>query len=197
MSFIINNEVDINEFQVSLPAGTNQIGKVGYTLKKVTVSFTRPTEATPTAYAQYDAVSNSTTTPLAFQLDLNTIGAVNGQALEIRKVAVVSNTKQTVLPFFNVFLSPTDFTQGTDSTDLTDNLELKIDDTTMSAGGVWLECDTQNRTGLNSRCAKSNVGEPMILATGSKIIYGILQANNAYTPISEEKFTIILWIALL
>jgi hypothetical protein len=197
MSFIINNEVDINEFQASLPTGTNQIGKVGYTLKQVSTSFNRPVEATPTAYTQYDAVTNNTgesATPTGFTFDLSSI-VTAGQAIEIRKVVVISNTKQTVLPFFNIFLSPTTFTHEVDSTVLADNSELGIGDITMEAGGVWLECDTQTRTSLNSICAKSNVGEPMIL--DSTTIYGVLQANNAYTPISEEKFTIILWIALL
>jgi hypothetical protein len=173
----------------SLSTGTNQVGKFGYTLKKISTNFTRPTDIT--AYAVGDAITNSTSAPVVFQLDLATLGAVAGQSYEIRKVAIVSSAKQSTLPFINVYMSGVTFTATND------NAALDIDDTTMEAGGCWFTCDEQNYTASNSRVAKSNANAPMILASADTKIYGTLQAANAYVPVSGEKFTIIVWVALL
>jgi hypothetical protein len=173
----------------AIPSGTNQIGKMGYTLKKISTSFVRPADTT--AYAVGDAVTNSTSTPVVFQLDLSSVGATVGQSLEIRKIAVVSSVKQSTLPLFNVYLSATTFTATND------NSALDIDDTTMEAGGAWFECATQNYSASNSRVAQINVNAPMILAVADTKLYGAIQANNAYVPVSGEKFTIIAWVALL
>jgi hypothetical protein len=185
----IKNTDGIKKITDPLPSGTNQLGKFGYTLKRINTSFTRPADTT--AYTIGDAISNSTTTPTVFQLDLSTIGAVNGQAVEIRKAAVVSSAKQATLPLINIFLSPTTFTATND------NSALDIDDTTMESAGCWLNCDLQNSTASNSRVAKEIANAPMVLASNDTKIYGTLQAANAYTPVSGEKFTILLWVALL
>ena len=168
---------------------TSPIGKTGYTLKKVSTNYNRPSNTD--AYAVGDAVTNSTSAAAVFQLDLSTIGAVNGQSVEIRKLAVVSSAKQATLPLFKAYLSSTTFMATND------NAALDIDDTTMEAGGSWFNLDTQNSTASNSRVANVGVHEPMILAAADNKIYGILQANNAYVPVSGEKFTIIAWVALL
>ena len=160
-----------------------------YTLKKITTSFTRPADTTP--YTIGDSVTNSTSSPSVFQLNIGTLGASNGQSIEIRKIAVVSSAKQSTLPLFNVYLSSTTFTATND------NSALDIDDTTMESGGAWLSLDEQFYTNSNSRVSKSNANSPMVLAANDTKIYGTLQAANAYTPVSGEKFTIIIWIALL
>lgn len=174
---------------VGLSAGTNQVGRFGYSLKRINTSFTRPADTT--AYAIGDAVTNSTSSPAVFQLDLSSIGAVAGQSIEIRKLAVVSSAKQSTLPLFNVYLSPITFTATND------NSALDIDDTTMESGGSWIALDFQNYTNSNSRVAKENANTPFVLAGSDTKIYGTIQAGNAYTPASGEKFTIIAWIALL
>jgi hypothetical protein len=171
------------------PAGTNVIGKTGYKLVKVTTNFTRPSDTT--AYAVGDAVTNSTSAPTVFQLDLGALGAVNGQAIEIRKLAVVSSVKQSTLPLLNVFLSDATFTATND------NAALDIADATMEADGSWFNCDVQNSTASNSRVAYLGCPSPMVLAAADTKLYGTIQAANAYTPVSGEKFTIIAWVALL
>lgn len=193
----VNGTVSVNALptgsntigNVNLNSGTNHLGKTGYTLKKVSANFTRPADTT--AYAIGDAITNSTSSPAVFQLDLGAVGAANGQAVEIRKVAVSSSAKQSTLPLINVYLSPTTFTTTND------NSALDIDDTTMEAGGGWFACDVQNYTASNSRVAKENANCPMLLAAADNKLYGTLQANNAYVPVSEEKFTVIVWVALL
>lgn len=163
--------------------------KFGYQLKKISTNFTRPSDTT--TYAVGDAVTNSTSAPTVFSVDLGSIGAIAGQAVEIRKIAIASSAKQSALPLFNVYLSATTFTATND------NAALDIDDTTMEAGGAWLDCADQFYTASNSRVSKSNCNTPIVLAAADTKLYGTLQANNAYTPVSGEKFTIIIWVALL
>jgi len=179
----------VNGGTISIEAGTNHIGKTGYTLKKIATSITRPADTQ--AYTVGDAITNSTSAPTVFQLDLSSVGAVAGQSFEIRKIAIVSSVKQSTLPLINTYLSATTFTSTND------NAALAIDDTTMEAGGCWVNLDEQNSTASNSRVAKSNLNAPMILAANDTKLYGTLQAANAYTPVSGEKFTIIIWVALL
>jgi hypothetical protein len=183
--FNLNANMQVGNTDVST---TNQM-PVKYTLKKISTNFTRP--ANTNAYAVGDAITNSTSAPVVFQLDLSSIGAVVGQSFEIKKLAVVSSAKQSVLPLVNVYLSPTTFTATND------NSALDIDDTTMEAGGAWFQCDTQNYTASNSRTAITGICEPMILAVADTKLYGTMQAANAYTPVSGEKLTVIAWIALL
>lgn len=174
---------------IQLKSGTNHVGKIGYTLKKISTSFTRPSDTN--IYAVGDAVTNSTSSPAVFQLDLSSIGAVAGQSVEIRYIAVESSVKQSTLPLINMYLSPTTFTATND------NSALDIDDATQEAGGMWFTCDVQNYTVSNSRVAQVGINMPMILAAADTKLYGSLQAANAYTPASGEKFTIIIWVALL
>lgn len=185
-----NNIGDVDVLTLpSLPAGTNVIGKTGYKMVKVTTNFTRPADGV--AYAVGDAITNSTTSPTVFQLDLGALGAVAGQAIEIRKLAVISSVKQSVLPLFNVFISDLTFTATND------NSALDITDASMEADGSWFNCDVQNYTASNSRVSYINVPMPMMLAAADTKLYGIIQAANAYIPVSGEKFTIIAWVALL
>lgn len=173
----------------SIPSGTNVIGKTGYKLVKASANFTRPSDTTP--YSIGDAVTNSTSAPAVFQLDLGALGAVAGQAIEIRKLAVISSVKGAVLPLFNVFLSDATFTATND------NSALDIADATQEADGAWFSCDVQNFTASNARVSYINVPVPTVLAAADTKLYGTIQAANAYTPASGEKFTIIAWIALL
>lgn len=165
------------------------IPKTGYTLKKISTSFTRP--ANTTQYAIGDAITNSTSAPTVFDLDLASIGAVAGQSIRVEKLAIVSSIKQATLPLINAFLSSTTFAATND------NDALSIDDTTMEAGGSWFACDIQNYTAVNSRAAYSGIAQPMVLAANNTKLFGTTQAANAYTPGSKEKFTIIAWVALL
>ena len=173
----------------ALPAGTNVIGKTGYRLVKVSANFTRPSGTT--AYTSGDAVTNSTSAPTVFQLDLGALGAVNGQGIEVRKLAVVSSVKQALLPLFNVFLSATTFTATND------HVALDIADATMQADGAWFNCDVQNYTASNSRVEYLSTPQAMILDASDTNLYGTIQAANAYTPVSGEVFYILAWVALL
>jgi hypothetical protein len=163
--------------------------KGGYRLVQANTNFTRPADTT--AYAVGDAITNSTSAPTVFQLDLGALGAVAGQSIEIRKLCVVSSVKGSTLPLFNVFLSNATFTATND------NAALDIADATQEADGTWLACDVQNFTASNARVSYVNIPAPMQLAAADTKLYGTIQAVNAYTPASGEKLTIIAWVALL
>jgi hypothetical protein len=173
----------------TLLTSTALIGKTGYKLVQVSANFTRPSDGN--VYAVGDAVTNSTSAPVVFQLDLGALGAVNGQGIEVRKLAVVSSVKQSTLPLLNVFLSRTTFTATND------NAALDIDDATQQADGAWFTCDVQNYTASNSRVEYLSNPQPMVLAAADTKLYGIIQAANAYTPVSGEVFYILAWVALL
>ena len=166
-----------------------QASGVKYELVKITTSFVRPADIT--GYTIGDAITNSTSAPVVFSIDLGAIGAYPGQAVEIRKIAVCSSAKQSTLPLINAYLSSVSFTSTSD------NSALSIDDTTMEAGGAWFNMDIQNSTALNSRVAMNPANTPVVMAATDTKLYGVLQAANAYVPVSEEKFTIIVWVALL
>ena len=136
-------------------------------------------------------MSNSTSAPAVFQLDLGALGVANGQAIEVRKLAIVSSVKQTTLPQLAVYLSATTFAATND------NAALDIADATMNAGGAWFNCDTVNYTAGNARCAYIATPQPMILDAADSKLYGTIQALNAYTPVSGEVFTILAWVAVL
>ena len=161
---------------------------IGYKLIKASASFVRPSDTT--AYAVGDAITNSTSAPVVFQIDLAPFSSFS-QEIEVRKIAVTSSAKQATLPLINVFLSTTTFTATND------NSALDIADATMEADGSWFNCDVQNSTASNSRVAQLQCNSPMVLEANSTKLFGTLQAANAYTPVSGEKFTIMIWVALL
>lgn len=165
-----------------------RITTVGYHLRKVSTSFTRPNDATP--YSIGDAVTNSTSAPVVFTLDLSDMLNLGG-GLEIRKIAIVSSVKGAVLPIFNIFLSPQTYAISND------NAALDITDAAQENGGTWALCDLQNSTVSNARVAYAGVPLPLVLEGTSQKLYGVLQAANAYTPAANEKFTIVAWIAIL
>jgi hypothetical protein len=157
-------------------------------LVRVSANFTRPSNATP--YAIGDAVTNSTSAPTVFQLDLGAQGAANGQPIEIRSLQVVSSVKGTTLPLLSVFLSNITFTASND------NAVLDIADATVQAGGQWISCIEQNYSNSNSEAAAKNISIPMKLAAADNKLYGTIRADNAYTPASGEVFYIIAYIEL-
>lgn len=171
-----------NQFVADIP-------KTGYNLKRISASFTRPADTT--TYAIGDAISTSTTAPAIFELDLSMIGAVAGQSIEIRELVICSSIKQTILPLINCYLSPVTFTATND------NAAFAISDAVNEGGGHFLACDFQSYSASNSRCSYIGNARGFVLASDDTKLYGAMQTANAYVPGSEEKFTILAWVALL
>lgn len=146
---------------------------------RIEASFTRPADTN--AYAQYDAITNSTSSPTILSATIP--NAVANDFIEIRNVRVNTSTKPTGTKLnANVFFSKTSFTATND------NAELSIDDTT-AAGGAWVSCINQFQTALNYRVSADPSAHLMQLA--SNTVYFTVQANNAWNPGNADVITVV------
>jgi hypothetical protein len=145
---------------------------------RAVASFTRPGDTN--AYAQYDAISNSTSVPAILTLAI--AGAASGDFVDIRNVRVNTSTKPSGVKLAaNVFLAKGSFTATND------NAELSVDDTT-AAGGAWIACANQFQTALNYRVSSDPVQMLVELTSGN--LYAALQANNAWAPGNADVLTL-------
>ena len=114
---------------------------------RASASFQRPGDTN--AYAQYDAITNSTSAPAVMTLTI--AGAAAGDFIDVRNVRVNTSSKPTGVELSaNVFLGKATFTASAD------NAELSIDDTT-ALGGIWATCANQFQTALNYRVSSDPV----------------------------------------
>lgn len=146
---------------------------------KASGNFTRPADTT--AYAQYDAISNSTSAPSILTLAI--AGAAAGDFLDIRNVRVNTGSKPSGTKLSaNVFLGKATFTATND------NAELSIDDTT-AEGGVWVPCANQFQTALNYRVSSDPTS--MLVQLTEANLYAAIQANTAWAPGNADKVTLV------
>jgi hypothetical protein len=146
---------------------------------RATATFTRPGDTN--AYAQFDAITNSTSAPAVMTLAI--AGAASGDFVDIRNVRLNTSTKPSGTKLSaNVFFAPATFTATND------NAELSIDDTT-AATGVWCPCANQYQTALNYRAASDPVSMLMQLSAAS--IFATLQANTAWAPGNADVVTLV------
>lgn len=169
----------------SIPAGTNFIGRTGIRGFRATGNFTRPNDTN--AYAVNDAITTSTSAPLApMSADLASFGAANGSFICITNARIITGTAQSTLLTANIFV----FNQAFTSTN--DNTQLSIDDTTAQTGGIVIPCLNTYNLSANARCVSDPGQWIMQLGASSTTIHFALQATNAYTPASSERFDVIL-----
>lgn len=152
---------------------------------KTSANLTRP--ANTTQYAVKDAITDSTSAPTVLSFDFSSFDAVVNGFYRIYNARVISSIAQSTLPLINIILFNTSFTATND------NSALSIDDTTAQSGGIVIPCYNTYDLGANSRC----VSDPGAIWQGqfsssNTTIYGTLQAANAYTPGSGERFDVIL-----
>jgi hypothetical protein len=146
---------------------------------RAVATFNRPGDTT--AYAQFDAISNSTSAPTTPELAI--AGAAAGDFIDVRNVRLNTGTKPTgTVLTANVFLGQTTFTATND------NAELSIDDTTAESG-IWVPCVNSFRTALNYRVASDPVSMLMQLSSGS--VFAAIQANSAWAPGNADKVTLV------
>lgn len=145
---------------------------------RATANFTRPADTT--AYAQYDAITNSTSAPTVLTLAIP--GAAAGDFVDIRNVRVNTGTKPSGTKLSaNVFLAKATFTATND------NAELSIADAT-AEGGAWVSCSNQFQTALNYRCSSDPVS--MLVELTEANLYATIQANTAWAPGNADKVTL-------
>jgi hypothetical protein len=146
---------------------------------RAVATFNRPGDTN--AYAQFDAISNSTSAPTTPALAI--AGAASGDFIDIRNVRLNTSTKPTgVRLTANVYLGATTFAATND------NAELSIDDTTAESG-VWVPLNNSFQSALNYRVSSDPVSMLMQLSSGS--VFAAIQANNAWAPGNADKVTLV------
>jgi hypothetical protein len=168
----------------SLAAGTNFIGRLGQRGFKVAANFTRPADTT--AYTAKDAITNSTSAPTVMAFDLAAFGASNAGLYAITNARVISSAAPSNLLVANIVIFNSTFAATND------NSQLSIDDVTAQTGGIVIPCLNTHDFLLNSRCVSDPglwVGQ---LGDASTILYFTIQAAAGYTPVSGERFDIVL-----
>ncbi len=146
-------------------------------------SVTRP--ANTTQYTIGDSIN--TAAGAVIELDLGAESVKPGQWLILKKVTVHSTAAQGTLPQITVVLSPTSFLEADSGVTMTDNDALALPAATAKAA-FPVACSTGITYATNSVCHSGAIDQPVKLA-GTKL-YAVLQAINAYTPISGEVFTV-------
>lgn len=157
-------------------------------VKNVAVSITRP--ANTTAYAAGDVISDGSNSRLAF----DDCDERAGQGGVIQSAALISSANQATKLDGELWLF------GADITDLdADNAAFTPTDDQLKyllgvidfATASFRVGDATAGAGGNSACVVANIG----IAFPGRKLYGVLLAQNAYTPVSGEVFTVnlVIW----
>ena len=186
-----HGEVDVNlagtDVEFDLAANEDHIGEVGGKLTRVDVEFTRP--ANTTAYTAGDVVSNdaTTTTPMAFA-NLARVNAGSGYIVAARLVT----DKKSITPKIRVHLF-----NAADPTLSGDNVahQEKYADigkriASFDLAAMTTATDTSNSD--TSRASDDTLRVPFACAAASRTVYAVLEALDAFTPASGQKFTLTL-----
>lgn len=149
----------------------------------LSASFTRP--ANTTAYASGDLVANSTT---AGSVVTMSFGRVPTSGLWLRKIELRKSDPDVTSASFRLWLttdSAVTFTNG-------DNGALSIASSTLAIGDVIASFDiTVDRSLPGSGDIGYATFDPGLhFIGGGTTVYGFLEARAAYTPGSEEVFTV-------
>lgn len=164
-------------------AGVNGVLQTGVRGFRAAANFTRPSDTT--AYAVWDAISNSTSAPSIMSVDLTSFGAVANQFVCFTNARIISSVAQATLPQVNVFLSNQTFTATND------NAQFSVSDAIAQGETLIIPCLNTYNLSANSRCV-SDSGQWVFQLGATTNIFFALQAANAYTPASGERFDVIL-----
>ncbi len=172
--------------------GSPHIGSVGGSKRKVTVEFTRP--ANTTAYTAGDLVIDSATAPTL--MDFASLAREAGSGGYIVGARLTTD-KKSITPQFRVHLfNASDATLA--HTTVGDNAPLKqlYADEAKYCGSFDLPAMTTPANSTNSDLSRTQddgaLRKPFLCAAGSRSIYAALEAIDAFTPASGQKFTLTL-----
>jgi hypothetical protein len=176
---------------ILLAAGENHIGEVGGKAVRASASFSRPADTT--AYSSGDLVADNTTagsvTPMQF-----TVARVAGGSGMIRRMKLRSNRTSGVsagtVPSGGSFRV---------------HLYMALPVPTNGDNGAWFSTQSAQYIGALDVTFDRAFSDGMVgsgvpitgseinfaLASG-QILYGLLEARGAYTPVSGETFTVVL-----
>jgi len=154
--------------------------------KTITVSKVRPADTT--VYAAGDVLAESTSAATVWTFSDTVRGSGLGgtiQSAELIDSAAAATKPELELWLFDASLT----TQN-------DNAAWNPSDTEMKAciGMILFPAGGFMTAGANGMIMASNLVLPFQCAAASSTLYGILVVRNAYTPVSNEEFTIRLQI---
>lgn len=183
----------------TLPAGTNNIGDVDVlTLpsgalsipKQVSTSVTRPNDTT--AYAAGDAVTDSTSSPTA--LTFSAVATANGGKGIVLGALMLDSANQSTKGVFELWL----FTGSAAPTPDNDNSAFTPTDAELAnlvaiipLSAVYVG-DATSGAGGNAIYESPEMARPFVCDGSVDDLFGLLVVRNAYTPVGQEVFTIIL-----
>jgi hypothetical protein len=169
----------------AIPAGENFTGIVGGNLITVATEFTRPADTT--AYTAGDVVSNNATTTTPINLaSIFRVAAGSGYITMIR----VSTDKKSITPRLRLH-----FFNAADATLAGDNLPFKeLYAEGAKRLGYWdmpsMSTAADSTNSDMSRTLDMSVRMPVKAGAASQSLYVVLEALDAFTPATAEKFTV-------
>jgi len=176
-----NNIGDVDVLTIA--AGENHLGKVSYTAFSASGTFTRPAGAD--AYAAGDVVCNSTTTPA--DIDIAGVARVAGGGAWINAIQLVSTNAAATPGTFRVHLYSAAVTPAND------NAAHAPSDAVALTRVAGIDLDSAHATAANVTYVPL-MPRPVYVkcAAGATALYAVIEARSAYTPASEEVFTLLL-----
>lgn len=165
---------------------------VGGRTARVSASVTRPADTT--AYAAGDVVTDNTTAGSATNLTFTSAARATGGSGVIRSALLIDSANQSTKGQFEVWIYQTaPATQGDNAAFAPSDAETEtlIGIIPFNASYVGL---ATSGAGGNAVYLAQGINMEFV-TSGSANLFGHLVSRNAYTPVSAEKFTVVLGIA--
>ncbi len=189
---LVSGRLDVNlgaaPAAITLGAGTASAGNVGGIDTVISATFTRPADTT--AYAANDAICNSTSAPAA--LTFANAALTSGHGGFVVGATIIDEANQTTtlsatLHLFSVV--PATLTN--------DNAALALANADLAnyVGNIKFTTASITNTAAGASGSVALTGtlaNPLPYKCGATSLFGVLQANAAYTPVSAEVFIVML-----
>lgn len=175
---------------IALGAGEAHLGEVGGLFADNGQTTTRPNDTT--AYASGDLVANSVTAgsvvPLAFTVTRIAAGSAMIRRVRFKKSGTTITNASFRVHFYKTSPTPSNGDNGVWLTTESTYLGSVDCDLTSAAAKVF--------TDAAKVIAVPTIGSEIIFSLSSgQLIYGLIEARAAYTPIANEVFTVVLELA--
>jgi len=172
-----------------MPGNDSPVVAGGHTVV-VSASKTRPADTT--AYTAGDAINDSTSAPTVFTF--NECVRFEGGSGVIARVMIDDSAAQSTKLSAELWLFDTTYTPDNDNAAITPtDAEMQTVVAVIPVSTSYVG-DATSGAGGNVLLTSGVVNVPFKCASGSKALYGMLVARNAYTPVSAEVFNVRLHI---
>ncbi len=173
-----NNIGDVDV--ASIAAGETHIGKVSYTAFSTSGTFTRP--AGTDAYAAGDVVCNSTSAPA--DIDITGVARVAGGGAWLNSIRMVSTNPAATPGSFRLHLYSAAVTPANDNAAFAPSDAVALTE----VGSVDLDIAESSSNNVVYKTDDT----PIFVKCAATALYAVIEARSAYTPASEEVFTLLI-----